>query len=267
MIKRKSFRNLGCAASAIVGIAAFTGFPLVPAAALTALGEDPFSGLTPLSPNNLAGLRGGFAVGVFAFDIGVVVSTSVNSASGVYTVTTTATLNPAGNVTNARTDFSALPAQANAGGNGSPQTQVTLLVVPEQTGEPATTQTPITPLVAPEQTGEPATAQTAAADGPVEITPAAEPAAVTVPVTVDSTELVDGGIIVSVEGTDFAIVHEITGQELVTLVQNTENGASLSTSVDMNVTIANYSQVLDNMTRNMPLIVNIGRDAGVASVQ
>ncbi|MBE9554322.1 MAG: hypothetical protein IMF05_12740 [Proteobacteria bacterium] len=238
MIKRKSFRNLGCAASAIVGIAAFTGFPLVPAAALTALGEDPFSGLTPLSPNNLAGLRGGFAVGVFAFDIGVVVSTSVNSASGVYTVTTTATLNPAGNVTNARTDFSALPAQANAGGNGSPQTQVTLLVVPEQTGEPATTQTA-----------------------------AAEPAAITVPVTVDSTELLDGGIIVSVEGTDFAIVHEITGQELVTLVQNTENGASLSTSVDMNVTIANYSQVLDNMTRNMPLIVNIGRDAGVASVQ
>ncbi len=178
----------------------------------------------------------------------MVVSTSVNSASGVYTVTTTATLNPAGNVTNARTDFSALPAQANAGGNGSPQTQVTLLVVPEQTGEPAT-------------------AQTAAADGPVEITPAAEPAAITVPVTVDSTELLDGGIIVSVEGTDFAIVHEITGQELVTLVQNTENGASLSTSVDMNVTIANYSQVLDNMTRNMPLIVNMGRDAGVASVQ
>ncbi len=238
MIKRKSFRNLGCAASAIVGIAAFTGFPLVPAAALTALGEDPFSGLTPLSANNLAGLRGGFAVGAFAFDIGVVVSTSVNSASGVYTVTTTATLNPAGNVTNARTDFSALPAQANAGGNGSPQTQVTLLVVPEQTGEPATTQTA-----------------------------AAEPAAITVPVTVDSTELLDGGIIVSVEGTDFAIVHEITGQELVTLVQNTENGASLSTSVDMNVTIANYSQVLDNMTRNMPLIVNMGRDAGVASVQ
>ena len=248
MIKRKSFRNLRCAASAIVGIAAFTGFPLVPAAALTALGEDPFSGLTPLSPNNLAGLRGGFAVGVFAFDIGVVVSTSANSASGVYTVTTTATLNPAGKVTNARTDFSALPAQANAGGNGSPQTQVTLQVAPEQTGEPAT-------------------AQTAAADGPVEITPAAEPAAVTVPVTVDSTELVNGGIMVSVEGTDFAIVHEITGQELVTLVQNTENGASLSTSVDMNVTIANYSQVLDNTTRNMPLIVNMGRDAGVASVQ
>ena len=225
MIKRKSFRDLCYAASAIVGMAALIGFPLKSMAAQAPVGDDPFQALSPLSSNDLAGLRGGFAVGAFDFNIGVVISTAASSARGVHTVTTTANLIPGGQITNASTRISELPAQASAGVNGPPQTNGATMTGAENS------------------------------------------TLVMAPTSANTTELVNGGIEFSVEGTEYSIFHAVSSEQLMTVVQNSESGVSLSTSMDINISIANFSQVLNSVTRNMPLFLGMGHDAGVASVR
>lgn len=215
MITRHSARRITRAAMAIAGAIAVTTASVGPAAALSQ--DDPFGNLTPLQTHELAGLRGGFMVGSFEFNIGVVVSTSV---SGGFNVTTMANLLPGGQITNAQTEFSQADPQAQSQGDNPP-----------------------------------------AEDGPLVYGPG-----VTVP-TVATTELSDGGISVNVEGGDFTIVHEINGTDIVTLMANAGNGASLDTTVDLNISLENFSQILSNLSRNTPLILQIGHDAGVASVQ
>lgn len=214
MFERKSFQSLCSAAPAVAGMVALIGFPLTSMAEQASVGDDLFHALSPLSSNDLTELRGGFAVGAFDFDIGVVISTAATSATGVYTVTTTANLNPGGQITNASTSISELPAQASAGETGAENS---------------------TSVMAPTST--------------------------------NITELVNGGIEFNVEGTEYSIFHAVSSEQLVTVIQNSENGVNLSTSMDINISIANFSQVLNSVTRNMPLFLGIGHDASVASVR
>lgn len=215
MNTRHSARRITRVAVAIAGAVAITAASVNPAAALSQ--DDPFRNLTPLQTHELAGLRGGFSVGVFEFDIGVVISSAL---SGVFNVTTTANLLPGGQVTNAQTEFSQAGPQAQGQGDNPP-----------------------------------------AGDGPLVYGPG-----VNVP-TVATTELSNGGISVNVEGGDFVIVHEVSGTDIVTLMANTSNNASLDTTVDLNISLENFSQLISNLSRNTPLILQIGHDAGVASVQ
>lgn len=215
MITRHSARRITWVAVAIAGAVAVTAASVGPAAALSQ--DDPFGNLTPLQTHELAGLRGGFSVGVFEFDIGVVVS---SATSGGFNVTTTANLLPGGQITNAQTEFSQAGSQAQGHGDNPP-----------------------------------------AGGGPLVYGPG-----VNVPV-VATTELSDGGISVNVDGGDFVIVHQVNGTDVVTLMANASNGVSLETTVDLNISLENFSQILNNLSRNAPLIIQIGNDAGVASVQ
>lgn len=214
MNTRHSARRITRVAVAIAGAVAVTAASVGPAAALSQ--DDPFGSLTPLQTHELAGLRGGFSVGSFEFNIGVVI-TSVND---VFSVTTTANLLPGGQITSAQTVFSQAGPQAQSQGDDPP-----------------------------------------AGDGPLVYGPG-----VNVP-TVATTELSDGGIKVNVEGNDFVIVHEINGTDVVTFMANAGNGANLDTTVDLNISLENFSHIINNLSRNMPLILQIGHDAGVASVQ
>lgn len=190
-------------------------------AAVTSM-ADPFAGLTPMRAQELSGLRAGFKIGPFEFDIGVVISSSVKSASHAFSVTTMANLNPGGRVHGARTEIT---------GSMTPPPQAAV---------------PGLPFLAAESTQS----------APPEPVP-----------MITATDLPDGGLKVDVDSGDFIVMHGITATELLSVLGNSQSGATLDTSVDLNIVLQNHSRVLNSAARNLPLIMRLGRDAGAASVR
>jgi hypothetical protein len=86
-----------------------------PAAAYVSSG-DLFRGMTPLSSADLAGYRGGFSVGGFDFDIGMIVNMMVQKATGKYHVRTVFNFNHAGRIENPSSQVTYTPH-----GSSSPQ--------------------------------------------------------------------------------------------------------------------------------------------------
>lgn len=84
---------------------------------------------------------------------------------------------------------------------------------------------------------------------------------------VATTESVDGGIRVDVESDNFLIVHDVNGQNVLALMTNTSDGVDLGSTVNLNIAIENFTQVLNSVARNTPLMLRISRDSGIASVQ
>lgn len=85
--------------------------------------------------------------------------------------------------------------------------------------------------------------------------------------SIATTESSDGGIRIDVESNNFVIVHDINGQNVLALATNTADGVNLDSTVNLNIAIENFSQLLNNVARNMPLMLRISRDSGIASVQ
>lgn len=196
-----------------------------PGRAAVSMQADPFAGLTPMEAQELSGLRAGFKIGPFEFDIGVVITSAVKSASRAFSVTTTANLRRGGGVHGAKTEVStSLPPAAQAAVPGLP-------FLAAESGESVE---------------------------------AAPPGNIPLAKTKD---LPNGGLEVNVDSGDLIIMHGITATELLSVLGNSQNGATLDTTVDLNIVLENHSRVLNSAARNLPLIMRLGRDAGAASVR